>query len=551
MTATSFAADRPRLGPAIDLLFGPARKLIALIGFARHCVLVCSLFLLTQLLAFEVWTRPVAGIEAPAIIERLAAHDFLAALLVCSTALAAYLLVGIRLADRTSLERFQKAVDRIASGDLSAQASVSRTRDASDSDTGHLQAAVGQMNENLLDIVNQVRSSAETIANGARRTAEETGDLARRTDEQAATLEETASSMEELAATAEQNAQNCRRANEYAEEMNRITSEAVDQMRELTLTMKNIDESSQHVTGIVGVIEEIAFQTNILALNAAVEAAHAGDQGRGFAAVAAEVRSLAQRSAVAANEIKALVGTSVGNAARGMQLADDSGGTIEKVCGSVQQVRDLIGAIASASGEQSEGIQQINNSIVQLDAVTQQNAAMVQRVTAAAAAFRNEAARLIEVVGAFKTDRMDDREQAVALVKKAVAQVLKEGSSQACRDFEDPGGEFIFGDFYVYAIDFNGIRQASGADPSSTGEDILDLKDADGRPCIRDIIHIVRTRGKGWYDYKWLHPHTRTVEMKSVYFEAVDGMIIICGIYKGDRAAADENGRRTRPGGAR
>lgn len=532
MTSISFAADGARLRPAIDRLFGPARKLVALIGFARHCSLVCSLFLLTQVLAFEVWTRPVPGVEAPAIIERLAAHDFLAALLVCSTALALYLLAGVRLADRTSLERFQKAVDRIASGDLSAQASVARSRDASGSDAGRLQAAVGQMNKNLLDIVKQVRTSAETIANGAKRTAQETGDLARRTDEQAATLEETATSMEELAASANQNAQNCKRANAFAEEMNGITSEAVDQIRELTLTMKNIDESSQHVTGIVGVIEEISFQTNILALNAAVEAAHAGDQGRGFAVVAAEVRSLAQRTAVAANEIKALVGTSVENAAKGMQLADNSGGTIEKVSGSVQQVRELIGAIASASDEQSEGIQQINNSIEQLDAVTQQNASMVQRVTAAATAFENEAGQLIEVVGAFKTDRMEDRDQAVALVKKAVAHVLEEGSGQACRDFEDPRGEFVFGDFYVYVIDFNGIRQASGADPSSTGENILDLKDADGRPCIRDIIHIVRNRGKGWYDYKWLHPHTRAVEMKSVYFEAVDGMIIICGIYK-------------------
>ena len=262
--------------------------------------------------------------------------------------------------------------------------------------------------------------------------------------------------------------------------------------------------------------------------------------------VAAEVRSLAQRTAVAANEIKALVETSVGNAARGMQLAGNSGGTIEKVCGSVQQVSDLIGAIALASDEQSEGIQQINGAIVQLDTVTQQNAAMVQRVTAAATAFENEAAQLIEVVGAFKTDRMEDRDQAVALVKKAVAHVLEKGSRQACRDFEDPRGEFVFGDFYVYAIDFNGIRLASGADPSSTGENILDLKDADGRPCIRDIIRIVQTRGKGWYDYKWLHPHTRTVEMKSVYFEAIDGMIIICGIYKGGSVAADAERRNNR-----
>jgi methyl-accepting chemotaxis protein len=370
--------------------------------------------------------------------------------------------------------------------------------------------------------------------------------MAQRTDEQSATLEKSASGMEELTATIGRNADSCRNASKLAAAASKTAGDAAARMLELEQMMKLIDQSSRRVTDTIGVIRDISFQTNLLALNAAVEAARAGTEGRGFAVVASEVRNLAQRAAAAANEIKAVIETSAGNAAQGMRLAAESGRSMAEALGSVKRVNDVINDIASASVEQHHGVEELNKSILQLDSVTQKNSTMVQQAAVTAARFEEEADRLIDVVGTFKTDRMEDRDEAIALVKKAVAHVKATGPRQACRDFEDPAGGFINGDSYVYLIDFNGVRLASGADPSSTGQNILDLKDVDGRPCIRDIIHIVNTRGKGWYDYKWLHPRTRKIEMKSVYFDSVEGMIVISGIYKGDSIRGGNVGAASR-----
>jgi len=227
-------------------------------------------------------------------------------------------------------------------------------------------------------------------------------DLSARTEAQAGALEETASSMEELTSTVQHNAENARQANQLAQTASEIAVKGGAVVAQVVDTMGSINASAMKIVDIVSVIDGIAFQTNILALNAAVEAARAGEQGRGFAVVAAEVRNLAQRSAGAAKEIKTLIGDSVEKVGIGSKLVDQAGSTMNEVVASIRRVTDIVSEISAASDEQSAGIQQVNQAIVEMDNVTQKNAALVEEAAAAAASMQDEAANLTEVVGIFK-----------------------------------------------------------------------------------------------------------------------------------------------------
>jgi methyl-accepting chemotaxis protein len=227
-------------------------------------------------------------------------------------------------------------------------------------------------------------------------------DLSSRTEEQAASLEQTAASMEELTATVKRNSEHARQANELAASASHVSERAGNVVSEVVQTMGAINQASQKIVEIIGVIDSIAFQTNILALNAAVEAARAGEQGRGFAVVASEVRSLAQRSATAAKEIKALIGGSVEQVELGNRLVDEAGTTMREVVGSVKRVTLIMGEIMNASEEQATGIEQINQALTQMDQVTQQNAALVEEAAAAAESMREQAGALVEAVSVFK-----------------------------------------------------------------------------------------------------------------------------------------------------
>ena len=269
---------------------------------------------------------------------------------------------------------------------------------------GRMYTTLNQARDNLREIVSQVRASADAINSGTKEIADGSTNLSHRTEQQATTLEEAASGIEELAAAAKQNAENCqlasglsKNASEVALKMARTISGAVD-------NMALIDKSSGRIVDIIGVIEGIAFQTNILALNAAVEAARAGEQGRGFAVVASEVRSLAQRSAQAAKEIKALIVDSVGNVAEGGRLIGEAGTTIDEIVVSAEQVTRLLAEVAVASREQSAGIEEISKAIVQMENATQQNAALVEQATASTLSFEEESRRLLEVVSKFQVD---------------------------------------------------------------------------------------------------------------------------------------------------
>jgi methyl-accepting chemotaxis protein len=291
-----------------------------------------------------------------------------------------------------------KIAGSIANGDLSIAI------DTKSSDRGSLLTEMKQMRNSLVDIVSQVRRGTHTITTASREISASNIDLSSRTEQQASSLEKTASAMEELTSTVKQNADNAREANQLAATASDVARKGGEVVSQVVGTMGEINSSASKIADIIGVIDGIAFQTNILALNAAVEAARAGEQGRGFAVVAAEVRNLAQRSAAAAKEIKTLIGDSVEKIGRGSKLVGQAGVTMEEVVDSVKRVTDIMSDIAAASAEQSAGIEQVNLSIIEMDGMTQQNAALVEQAAATFQSLQDQAAELQRVVSIFKLE---------------------------------------------------------------------------------------------------------------------------------------------------
>jgi len=322
----------------------------------------------------------------------------------------------------------------IANGDLSIAI------DTNSNDKDSLLSEMREMRDSLVDIVSQVRTGTETIGTASREIAAGNIDLSSRTEMQASSLEKTASAMEELTSTVKQNADNAREANQLASAASDVAIKGGKVVSEVVHTMSSIDASAKKIVDIIGVIDGIAFQTNILALNAAVEAARAGEQGRGFAVVASEVRNLAQRSAGAAKEIKMLIDDSVEKVGAGTKLVGQAGVTMDEVVASVRRVTDIMSEIANASQEQSAGIEQVNVSIIEMDSMTQQNAALVEEAAAAAQSLQDQAAELSRVVSIFKLVEGEERvtapvyePAAKAVVKPIVARapVKKLASSPA------------------------------------------------------------------------------------------------------------------------
>jgi len=289
------------------------------------------------------------------------------------------------------------SAEAIAGGDLSRSIQA-EGRD----ECAQLLAALAGMRNRLSDLVSDVRRNAEGVASASVQISHANNDLSARTEEQASALQQTAAAMDELSSTVRMNADNARQANVLAQGACEVAAQGGEVVGQVVDTMKGINDSSKKIVDIIGVIDGIAFQTNILALNAAVEAARAGEQGRGFAVVAGEVRSLAQRSADAAKEIKSLISTSVARVEQGTLLVDRAGVTMQDVVESIRRVTDIVGEISTASSEQSTGVSQIGEAVTQMDTTTQQNAAMVEEGAAAAESLKGQAQELVSAVSVFK-----------------------------------------------------------------------------------------------------------------------------------------------------
>jgi methyl-accepting chemotaxis protein len=332
-----------------------------------------------------------------AVSESQRSTTLLMALVALALAATAGLGTWIVRATLQRVERAQQAAERIAAGDLTGAIVI----DSGD-ELGRLLTAMQRMQDQLAQVVGRVRANAESVATASSQIAQGNADLSQRTEEQASSLQQTAASMEQLGTTVQSNADNARQANQLAQGASAVAAQGGEVVAQVVQTMHGIEQSSRRIAEIIGVIDGIAFQTNILALNAAVEAARAGEQGRGFAVVAGEVRTLAQRSAEAAREIKSLIGTSVERVGEGTELVNRAGERMQEIVTAVRRVTDVVAEITSASGEQASGVSQMGQAVSQLDQVTQQNAALVEESAAAAESLKQQSQQLVAAVAGFR-----------------------------------------------------------------------------------------------------------------------------------------------------
>ncbi|MBX3606642.1 MAG: MCP four helix bundle domain-containing protein [Piscinibacter sp.] len=348
--------------------------------------------------AVERSGQVVAEAESTYVFDRNLMLAASALALLAATVLALGITRGITRALGAEPAELGDAAQRVARGDLNP------VRGAERAPAGSVMASLGRMQQDLARVVGQVRNASDSIATGSAQIATGNADLSQRTEEQASNLQQTAASMEQINSTVRNNADTARQATQLAGSASEAAQRGGQVVDRVVATMGDISASSRRIADIIGTIDGIAFQTNILALNAAVEAARAGEQGRGFAVVAGEVRSLAQRSAEAAKEIKALIGASVEKVEAGSRLVGDAGTTMSDIVTQVQRVADLIGEISSATLEQTSGIGQVSDAVTQLDQVTQQNAALVEESAAAADSLKQQAAQLAEAVRVFRLE---------------------------------------------------------------------------------------------------------------------------------------------------
>ncbi|MEQ1882410.1 MAG: methyl-accepting chemotaxis protein [Burkholderiales bacterium] len=372
----------------MNFLLSPGRAIVNALTTPQRMIVAALTFSAPLCIVIYLLSGPVGG------ALRNSETLFIAA----TYGMALYITLVHHLQVREGFAGLSASVERFSSGDFTYDG-----RSSEGGEVGELLADIQKMSASLTRIFERVRASAEVIDRTAKEIAAGHVNLSRRTEEQASTLEETAAGMEELAATVQQNAQNCEVASGLSKTAEDIAHRGAGTVSRVVERIAMIDRGSGRITEIIGLIEGIAFQTNILALNAAIEAARAGEQGRGFGVVASEVRALAQRSSEAAREVKELIEDSATNVAQGSQLVVEAGAIIEEIVASVQQVAQLVGQIALASQEQSLGVREINKAIVQLEGVTQQNAALAEQATASTIAFEQQAGDLTDAIRLFKT----------------------------------------------------------------------------------------------------------------------------------------------------
>jgi methyl-accepting chemotaxis protein len=397
-----------------------------------------------------------------------------------------------------------------------------------------LLAALEEVRERLFAVVSEVRTGTVQVAQNASQITRDNEALSLRTTHQADSLQQTAATMEELTAAVRQNAGNAQQAHAVVRSASEVAERGGALMGEVVATMGSIRDSSQSIRDIIGVIDGIAFQTNILALNAAVEAARAGDQGRGFAVVAAEVRTLAQRCGEAAREIRDLIGASVEKVQAGSGRVDEAGQAMSEIVAAVRQAAELIGQIDLASGEQSEGIEAIGTAVARIDRNTQANADLVKEAASTAAALQQRAVGLMKGVAGFELGEREhgSADEAVQLVREGCAFCQAHGRDALIAEVNRLGdGRFVDRDLYLMVIGEDSVFLAHGNNPRTLGMG-PQSRDVDGKAFVQEMVATARRAGEGWVDYKWAHPVTNEILTKSTFVQRAGDVVVACGIYR-------------------
>jgi len=487
------------------------------------------------LISFGIILLSLAGLTIVAVKEAAATQGSGAAglllavgvaMLVAGAAIGWWIHRGIT----QPLKEATAVAKRMSTGDLSVPFSS-----GSGGELGELQQSLQEINERMFRITAQVRSGTTAVGFTSNLIASDNSDLHARSEAQAGTMQQTVSSLAQMTLTVRQNADNARNADLLVAQATGSAVKGGQVVGNVVHTMESIRDSAKKIADIIGVIDGIAFQTNILALNAAVEAARAGEQGRGFAVVAAEVRTLAQRSAAAAREISALIGDSAEKVESGSQLVEEAGLAMEEIVAGVKRVAGLMSEISAASAEQSSGIDELNRAVMTIDGMARQNAALVEVTTTTAASLHEQALTLSKSVSVFNLGEREfgNADEAQKMVKDGVEFVQAHGRNafiaEVCKQEKS---QFIDRDLYfsVYDTDYKFV--ANGANQRLIGVDGKVLKDSDGKLFVVDIVNMAKSRGSGWVDYKWPHPLTKEVQSKSVYLEIVDDLVISCGFYR-------------------
>ena len=437
----------------------------------------------------------------------------------------AYLLLSFYASFVGDFRRVLQAMEQTASGNLRSVMQV-RGRDELADLARLLDRTIG----NLSAMVAEVRSNSALVAHAGKSLAVGNRDLADRTEQQAANLEQTAASVHELSGTVQQNARTAGESDQQAAKVRDVAESGAQSMGRAVESVEGIQKSAQQMNEIIGVIDSIAFQTNILALNAAVEAARAGEQGRGFAVVANEVRTLAQRSAASAREIRELIEASRSQIEASVVQIRTAGSSMGQIVSGVRGVAANMSLISSSSAEQSTGLSEISSAVTQLDEITQRNAQMVERAVAQADQLEQRAAHLSRAVSSFMLQQ-GTAEEAMQLVSRAQAMRQQRGREAFAREVTDPSRGFHDRDMYVFALDQGGVYRAFGGKPEKVGSRVQDIAGVDGQALLNAIVAQGEV-GEGWVEYDIANPVSGAIQAKMSYVVKVDDLYVGCGVYK-------------------
>lgn len=441
-------------------------------------------------------------------------------------ALVAYAILALYISLSTDLRELSRAIESTQGGDLSVQA---QRHDGHD-EIAEMSKALDRMVITLSSMVADIRSNAALVAHAGQSLAEGNRALADRTEQQAANLEQTAASVEELSAAVQHNAQTSQGADRRAAQVRAAADAGALAMGRAVQSVEAIQQDARRMTEIIGVIDDIAFQTNILALNAAVEAARAGEQGRGFAVVAAEVRTLAKRSSDAAHEIRELIGASTSQVETSAGLIRSAGHGIADMAGGIHSVAASMSEISNSSAEQSAGLQEVSIAVQQLDQITQHNAQMVSHAVQQAQALESRALTLSRAVSAFRLQQ-GTADEAVALVHRAVALHKNTSRDQFLRSITDKNQPYHDRDMYVFVLNTEGRYLAFGGNTAKVGTRVQDIPGIAGDRLVHDIV-TQADRAPGWVEYDITNPASGAVQTKMSYVSRVGDLYVGCGVYK-------------------